>query len=247
MKKHITFVIALLLLCCVSLHAFGPPPEKYENRKYSFSIAAGSGYSFFKVDERHSDPASSLLLLTGMFRFHFFVTPNVHIQLGFENMSQKAKFDTYYFADGHSQFYDRSFNYTHRMRMYELYIPLMARIGLTPQEDNSPSAFYIEGGYAIQTLLSSTALVTDNRTDKDVWGGSTELAFEHWILSEQSSSVILLGMGFDKRLGWTKKFISFELLYRYNFTRFRYQGNYNTNDLMIKNSCITFQVGYRFQ
>lgn len=246
LRKYI--LIAFVLLVSQQAFAFRPPtPSKYERRIYSFSLAGGTGYSFFGVDTRHSDPASSLLLLTGMFRFHFFATPNVHVQLGFENLSQKAKFNTYYFADGHSQFYDKAFGYTHRVRSYELYIPLIARFGLTPQEDNAPGIFYLMAGYALKTYLSTTAVVTRNSDNKDIWGGTTELTFEHYFLSEQTSSVAIAGMGFDKRLGWTQKFISFELFYRYNFSRIRYQGNYNTNDLMMKNSCITFQIGYRFQ
>jgi hypothetical protein len=249
-RRHTTILLALLFLVVSQMHAL--PPRKslrpqYERRIYSFSIAGGSGYSFDKVDTRNSDPASSLLLLTGMFRFHFFVTPNAHIQIGFENLSQKCKFNTYYFADGHSTFYDKSFGYTHRLRTYELYIPIIARIGLTPQEDNAPAVFYLMGGYAIKTYLASTAVITRNSDNKDVWGGTTELTFEHYFLSEQTSSVALVGIGADKRLGMTQKFFSFELFYRYNFSRIRYQGNYNTNDLMIKNSCITFQIGYRFQ
>jgi len=246
MKPNKCILIFVLVLLAQQAFA-SPPPSKYEKRIYSFSLAGGSGYSFFGVDKRHSDPAKSLLLLTGTFRFHFFVSPNVHLQLGMEVMSQKCKFNTYYFADGHSVFYDKAFDYTHRLRTYELYIPLMARIGLTPQEDNAPAVFFLEGGYAIKTFLAASSLVTDNRTNEDVWGGSTELTFEHWFMSEQTSSVIIAGMGFDKRMGWSQKFLSFELLYRYNFSRFRYQGNYNTNNLMMKNSCVTFQIGYRFQ
>lgn len=240
------FVLVLVLLAQKSFAA--PPfPSKYEKRIYSFSLAGGFGYSFFGVDTRHSEPASSLLGMTGMFRFHFFATPNIHIQLGMEVLSQKCKFNTYYFKEGYSQFYDKSFGYTHRLRTYELYLPLVARIGLTPQEDNARSIFYLMGGYAIKTFLSGSTLVTDNATNEDIWGGSSELTFEHWILSEQTSSVVMVGMGLDKRFGWTSKFISFELFYRYNFSRFRYQGNYDSNNLMIKNSCVTFQVGYRFQ
>jgi hypothetical protein len=249
--KNYIFVLLLLVLTAAqpafAFRAPQPALSKYEKRIYSFSLAGGFGYSFFKIDERHSEPASSLLGMTGMFRFHFFVRPNVHFHLGLEILSQKCKFNTYYFAEGHSIFYDRSFGYTHRLRTYELYIPLIARIGLTPQEANARSVFYLMGGYAIKTYLASSAVVTRNSDNKDIWGGSTELTFEHWYLSDQTSSVALIGMGVDKRVGWTEKFISFELFYRYNFSRFRYQGNYNTNDLMLKNSCITLQIGYRFQ
>jgi hypothetical protein len=250
MKLRHCIILLLLLFKLQPANALPPAKQmtsKYERRIYSFSLAGGFGYSFFKIDERHSEPASSLLGMNGMFRFHFFATPNVHIHLGLEILSQKAKFNTYYFADGYSQFYDRSFGYTHRVRTYELYIPLMARVGTNMQEENARTIFYVEGGYAIKTFLSASTLITRNEDNKDIWGGTTELTFEHQFLSEQTNSVALLGIGLDKRIGWTQKFISFELLYRYGFSRFRYQGNFNTNDLMIKNSCITFQIGYRFQ
>lgn len=250
--RNCLFVLTVLLYAQA---AAAPPartlrmtqPVKYEERKYSFSLAGGFGYSFFGVDKRHSERASSLLGMTGMFRFHFFASPNVHIQLGLEVLSQKAKFETYYFADGHSQFYDRSFGYTHRMRSYELYVPIMARIGTNAQEANARSIFYFLAGYSPKMFLSASTVITQDATGRDVWGGSTELTFENWIFNEQTNSVALIGIGLDKRFGWENKFLSFELLYRYNFSRFHYNGNITTNDLMIRNSCVTFQVGYRFQ
>lgn len=224
-----------------------PPPEKYENRKYGFSYAGEFGYSFMQVDTRESEPAKSLLGLGGTFRFHFFITQNVHLQLGLEVLSQKCKFNTYYFADGYSQFYDESYGYTHRLRSYEMYIPLIARIGTNIQELNAPSAFYFLIGYAPKVFLGATTVVQDNATGKDIWGGSTELTFENWFIGEQTGNVIIAGIGLDKRFGWTSKYMSFELMYRYNFSRYEYFGNYNTNELMIRNSCLTFQVGYRFK
>jgi hypothetical protein len=247
MSKRYAIVIILVLALAGKLLAFTPPPEKYENRKYGFSYAGSLGYSFFKVDKRHSQPASSLLGLGGIFRFHFFVRPNVHLHLGLEVLSQKGKFNTYYFADGHSQLYDQSYGYTHRMRTYELYVPLMIRIGTNMQEANAPAIFYFLGGYSPKIFLSASTLVTEDATGEEIWGGSTELEFENWFINEQTGNVLMIGMGLDKRFGWTNKFMSFELIYRYNLSRFIYRGNYNSNELLIKNSCLTLQVGYRFQ
>lgn len=245
--KRFTLLLVVVFVCSSSVWAIPPPPEKYENRKYGFSYAGAFGYSFSKVDERHSEKAKSLLGLGGMFRFHFFVRPNVHIQLGVEVLSQKNKFNTYYFKEGYSQLYDKSFGYTHRLRTYELYVPILLRLGTNLQEANAPSAFYFLGGYAPKTFLASSAVVTENATKDDIWGGSTELTFENWFINEQSGNVLIIGMGLDKRLGWENKFISFELLYRYNLSRYIYRGNFDSNELLIKNSCFTFQVGYRFQ
>lgn len=240
------YIILIILLASGSLFA-SPPRDKYENRIYGFSYAGSFSYSFFNVDTRHSEPASSLLGLGGMFRFHFYIRQNVHFQFGLEILSQKAKFNTYYFADGYSVYYDHSYGYTHRMRTYEMYIPLIVRIGTNVQETNAPSAFYFFGGFAPKTFLAATTVVTENSSGKDIWGGSTELTFEHWTVGEQTSTVIMAGMGWDKRFGWSTSYMTFELFYRYNFSRFRYRGNFDSNDLMIKNSSVTFQIGYRFQ
>jgi hypothetical protein len=58
---------------------------------------------------------------------------------------------------------------------------------------------------------------------------------------------LMAGFGIDKRIKMTEKFISFEVLYRYNLSRFIYTGRIDTNELLIKNSCITLQIGYRFE
>jgi len=246
MKKQL-ILLFFVLTTVVRLGAVPPPSGDYVNRKYGFSVAGSFGYSFFQVDKRHSEKASSLLGMGGMFRFHFFVRPNIHVQFGFEVLSQKCKFNTYYFADGHSQFYDNTFGYTHKLRTYELYVPVMARFGTSLQEANARSIFYFLAGYSPKMFLSATATVKQNDTGKDIWGGSTELSFENWFINEQVGNVVMGGIGIDKRIGWTDNFMSFELLYRYNFSRFIYYGNYNTNELLIRNSCLTFQIGYRFQ
>lgn len=244
MKKHILFL--LLIIGTLRVGAI-PPPEKYENRRYGFSYAGSLGYSFSKVDVRHSEKASSLLGLGGMFRFHVFVKQNVHLQFGLEILSQKCKFNTYYFADGYSLLYDGSFGYTHRLSTYEMYIPVIARFGTNREESAAPSAFYLLIGYAPKVFLGSTAIVTQNNSGKDVWGGSSELKYENWFINEQMGNVLITGIGLDKRIGSENKFLSFELMFRYNLSRYIYRGNYNTNELLIKNSCLTLQVGYRFQ
>lgn len=245
--KRSPAILLLLFALFWNVAAHATPPEKYENRRYGFSYAGAFGYSFTKADLRHSEKATSLLGLGGMFRFHFFVRQNIHIQLGLEVLSQKCKFNTYYFAEGHSQLYDRSFGYTHRLRTYELYVPLMVRFGTNMQESNARSIFYFLAGYSPKTFLSASVVVKEEATGKDVWGGTTEVEFENWFINEQSGNVMLAGIGIDKRFGWTDKFMSFELIYRYNLSRYIYYGNQTTNLLLLKNSCLTFQIGYRFQ
>lgn len=218
-------------------------------KRYGVSIAGGGVVSFFKVDTRHSEAAKMRPGMSGMFRFQIYPASNVHLQFGLEFMTQACRFNTYYFAPGYSRFYDRSFGYTHTLRTLELYIPVMARIGLSGPENNARTIFYLLGGYAPKLFLTSSTTIVENTTGKEIWGGSTELDYEHQFLGAQTGNVMLAGLGLDRRLGFKEKFISYEILFRYNLSRFNYRGRIgldNTNELLIKNCCINFQVGYRF-
>lgn len=213
---------------------------------YGYSVAASGVVSIFKTDLRHSEKANPRPGMGGIFRLNFYATNNVHIQLGLEVMSQACSFNTYYFAPGHSVLYDRSFGYTHTLRTFELYIPLMARIGLTPYDANARKTFYVIGGYSPKLFLGSLANVVRNSDGMGVWGGSTELDYDIWFINEQAGNVMIAGMGLDQRMGVSERFISYECIFRYNLSRFIYRGNVDTNELLIKNMCISLQIGYRF-
>lgn len=245
MKNPFRILIVLLLL---SLTAKADPPfaPQYRAKRYGFSYAASGVVSFFSVDERHSEKALPRAGMGGMVRMLFYPSKSVHIHIGLEVMSQACAFNTYYFAPGHSQFYDRSFGYTHTLRTVEMYLPIMARIGLSPDESSARTIFYLIGGYSPKVFLSASANVVANSTGQGVWGGGTELEFENWFIAPQTGNVLIGGFGFDKRLGFSEKFVSFEFIYRYNLSRFIYNGQVNTNELLIKNSCLSLQVGYRF-
>jgi hypothetical protein len=247
--KHIKQLFLLLLLCSFTAKAIPPFSPDYKVRRYGYSIAGSGVISFFKVDTRHSEAAHMRPGMGAILRLDFYATSNVHLQFGLEVLSQACRFNTYYFAPGYSKFYDLSFGYTHTLRTAELYLPIMARVGLSGMESNAQTIFYILGGYSPKLFLTSVATVKENSTGKEVWGGSTELEYEHQFLGAQTGNVMIAGMGMDKRLGFKEKFMSYEIIFRYNLSRFNYKGKIgleNTNDLMMKNCCINVQVGYRF-
>lgn len=247
--KRIKYIFLLLFLLSFTAKAVPPPTGEFL-KKYGFSVAGSGVFSFFKVDTRHSEAAHMRPGFGGSFRFQIYPTSSVHVQFGLEILSQATRFNTYYFDNGHSQLYDLSFGYTHTLRTTELYLPLMVRVGVKGDEINQQSIFYVLGGYSPKIFLGSNTSIIENKTGKELFAGSTELDYEHQFLGAQVGNVLLAGIGLDRRLGFHEKFISFELIYRYNLSRFNYYGRIgtsNTNELLIKNSCLNLQVGYRFQ
>lgn len=248
--RTIKFLFLFIFLCSFTIKAIPPAPPENMVKKYGFSFGLSGVVSFFKIDTRHSEPAKARPGMGGIFKMEFFPTSNIHLQCGIEIISQGCRFNTYYFAPGYSQTYDRSFGYTHTLRSLELYIPLIVRIGLSGPENNAQNIFYLLGGYSPKFFLNTKSSVKNTATGKDIWGGATELEYEHQFLGDQTGNVMLAGFGFDHRLGIKEKFISFEIIYRYNLSRFIYHGRIgieNSNELFLKNSCINIQLGYRFQ
>ncbi len=248
--KNIKNTILFLLLWCVSAKAIPPSPPDFMTKRYGFSFAGGGIISFFKVDTRHSETAHMRPGMSGMVRMEIYASSNVHIQLGMEFMSQACRFNTYYFEQGYSTFYDRSFGYNHTLRTVEMYFPIMARIGTTNMESNSRNIFYFLGGYAPKFFLTTNTKIQEISTGNDIWAGATELDYEHQFLGAQTGNCMIVGMGLDHRIGFQEKFFSYELIYRYNLSRFIYHGRIgidNSNELFLKNSCINIQIGYRFQ
>lgn len=243
-RKFLLFI--LIFTSAVKAFAGPIPPARMMGPRYGFSIAGSGVISLFKVDERHSEKAIPRIGMGGIFRMNFYATQNVHVQLGLEVLSQSCSFNTYYFADGYSVLYDHSFGYTHTLRTYEMYIPLMVRVGVTPYDANSRKALYLIGGYSPKIFLGATTNIIRNSDGKGIWGGTTELDYDIWFISPQTGNVMIAGIGLDQRLGFSERFLSYEVIWRYNLSRFNYRGNINTNELLIKNMCFNLQVGYRF-
>lgn len=215
--------------------------------RYGFSYGASGVISLFHVDERHSQKAIPRPGFGATARLHFYPSTSVHIQIGIEVMSQACAFDSYYFAPGYSTFYDRSFGYTHTLRTVELYMPLLVRVGLTPGESTARNIFYLLAGYSPKLFLASSTNIVRDADGKGVWGGPVSLTYENWFIGPQTGNVMIAGMGLDKRLKFNERFLSFEAIFRYNLSRFTYDLGKTGNDpLLIKNMCISLQIGYRF-
>ena len=250
MKKQITVFILfpfVFLHAIANPHSFPSPVKNNGLPKYGFAYGVSGVVSFFRVDTRESEKAIPRVGGGATFKMEFYPTSNIHLQFGMEILSQACAFNSYYFAPGYSIYYDKNFGYTHTLRTLELYLPVLVRIGFKPMEGNERTIFYMIGGYAPKIFLGASTNVVENSDGKGIWGGSTELTFEHTLGSSQVSNVLIAGLGCDKRLGFKEKFFTFEIYFRYNFSRFAYDlGKKGTDLLFIKNYCINLQVGYRF-
>ena len=247
--KNKLAVILVLLFGTITAHATPPLLKKYKLKRFGMTVGASTVFSFFKTDTRMSEKAQLKPGGSAFVKYNYYATSNVHLQVGLEMMTQACKFNTYYFAPGYSQNYDLTYQYSHTLRTVEFYLPITCRIGNAVDENNSQTIYFVTGGYSPKLFVSSSTNVENKTTGKGIWGGATTLAYEHHFLGLQTGNCLLLGTGMERRLGISEKFISFEMIFLYNLSRFKYSGRMgqtNTNDLMLKNSVLKVQIGYRF-
>lgn len=242
MKKSI---VCFLLLASFAAPARNPFPLSRQEKRIAFSTSGMGLLSFFNADERHSTPANALTGFGLDARAEFIFSEEFRVFTGAGFFSQSCTFNTYYFALGHSTLYDKNFDYEHRLRTYELHIPVLFRVGLTPNESDADNAFYLLGGWALKTQLATRARVSQVSNGQEVWRGKATLQFENWFIRPTIGNLLVGGIGLDHRFNHSKESVFFEVLYRYGLSRYIYSGNVDTNDLLIKNSSVSFGVGFR--
>ncbi|TND00867.1 MAG: hypothetical protein FD123_4325 [Bacteroidetes bacterium] len=241
----------VFLLCFVFLYAAADArlpqrtPYSRMDKRVAFSTSGMGLMSFFKTDDRHSSPANPRTGFGLNARTEFIFTEEFRIFTGLEFLSQACTFNTYYFATGHSTYYDKVFDYTHGLRTYEVHLPVVFRLGLMRNESDLNNAVYMLGGWAMKYQLAARSRVEKITTGEEVWKGKATLDFENWFIRPSIGNVLVGGLGLDHRFNHSDESVFFEVIYRYGLSRYIYSGNVDTNDLVIKNASLSFAVGFR--
>ena len=180
-------------------------------------------------------------------RAEFKLTPNATMKIlfGLDYLNEGMKFDTYYFSPGYSVLYDKNFNFTHKLHISELYMPILFKQSFS-DEDKLPNSFYISGGWAFRYLIGTNYKITSKADGSVVGQGFSTMTVEHHFMTDYSGSALLAGFGYEHKLPGMKRCVFFEGFFHYNLSRILYIGNNYTNKVLFKNHSLTISVGYEF-
>ncbi|MEW6468427.1 MAG: hypothetical protein AB1458_05850 [Bacteroidota bacterium] len=165
--------------------------------------------------------------------------------MGIEYLGEGITFDSYYFPVGSTPFYDKNFAYTHKVRLHELYIPILFKQSINSENDNTNS-FYFSAGWAYRYMLGAGYRIISKTDSKMAAKGVSPLTIEHDLLMENGSSALMAGIGAEHRIPNMKQGWVFEVYYRYNLSRHRYIGDNNSNNILFRNNNLSISVGYEF-
>lgn len=245
MRIRLLHTLTLLLLSSMLWSSPFQRAARQRNSGMSFSTSAFGLVSIYEPDLRHADPAKPRAGFGLNARGEILIGENFRIFFGAEFLSQSCSFNSYYFAPGYDTKYDHIYDYTHRLRTYELHLPLLFRVGLIPNESNLNTQLYLLGGYGLKIQGNQSSSITQISSGKEIYNGHVKMPFQNQILGPAVGNVLTGGLGVDTKFNHSDQSVFFELIYRHGLSKSHYQGYNNSNDLLIFNRSIALAIGFR--
>ncbi|MBI2269726.1 MAG: hypothetical protein HYU69_05135 [Bacteroidetes bacterium] len=237
-----SFVILLLGLFSLCMHAQDSAPSKKIRTNKRMYI--GMVIPFYSNNRDHTDETKGSFAFNIGFKkmYKLFGTG---IETGLEYLNQGLSFRSYYFAPGYSKLYDKTFPFTHTLRMNEFQLPILLKQSLG-KETRRKTTSYFTFGWAWRYILYSNTSIESINDGIQVYDGKTKITFEYPFPWSRFGSLLQGGLGLQFNNLQTQSALFFEANYKLSISRFHYTGRNNSNNLFIKDSNLSINVGYKF-
>lgn len=251
MKNAPTLFVLRLPKCILSIWALlalqfyaTAQGETYKKKRTNKRIYIGTLAAFYSNNPDHTiDTKGKTSFNFGFKRtFNIFTT---NIDVGLEYVNQGFSFNSYYFAPGYSKLYDKTFPFTHNIRMNELQVPILLKQPLGKESKNKVSS-YLALGWAWRIIMYSRTSIASTNDGIQVYDGLTDINFKYPFPWKHFGSLLQAGLGLQFNNLHTHTALFFETYYKLSISPYIYTGNVNTNNLLIKDSNISINVGYKF-
>jgi hypothetical protein len=218
---------------------------KYATIRWRFSIMPILSFYDANTSYLESPKATQGLGLSAKAEFKLSPRSTTKLIVGLEYLNEGMKFDSYYFAPGHSVLFDKNYNYTHKLHISQVYLPILFKQSFG-DEDRKANTAYISGGWAFRYLMGTHYKISSKTDGNTIDQGFSPMTVEHKFITETGGSALVGGMGFEHKLAGMKRAVFFEMYYHYNLSRIHYIGNNHTNNIRFRNHSLTIGVGYEF-
>ncbi len=235
-----------LLVIGLTLIAFFSKAQDAAPRKVSYSQRVYGGFIFPQYQNNPdltTGTTASFSFNLGYRRTYTFFGSSFDV--GLEYINENLSFNSYYHADGYSPLFGAPFPFQHALNINEFQLPVLFRKSFG-REDKKRAIPYITFGWALRYFVYSSTSITDTENGVQVYDGKTNITFEYPFFSYHLGALLQGALGLQLNNVRTKKGLFFELGYKLALSRFNYIGNNNSNELLIKDSNFTFNIGKKF-
>jgi hypothetical protein len=214
-----------------------------QKEKYLTHISLNGFYSYYKVNTKHLTAHKPSLAFSVAAKEEWRFSTIMSVTGGLEFFSHGVGSQSYYFTPGETNLYNKEFDHTYKLRVYELNVPFLLRGNFTELHRERPTA-YFELGPAIRWMLNSNLKVRD-AAGNIVSDGKTKTEFEFPLLTRSMNMFLQFSTGYhfynqDKLTGF---FI--ELNMRFAPIRFLVSESFTANSLYFHNFHAGLGVGVR--
>lgn len=255
-KKNI---IAILCVLC-TLHGYSQNPYDYKAGAVKSRLSIAPVASLYKNHPQHTADTKAKAGFNASFKSEVILGRRMSFLGGLDYLSQGLTFRGYYMSPGYTYLFDRTYAYTHEIRVQEVHMPIGFKRAFNTEKDNFYTS-YVFGGGGFRYLLSSYYVITNDSTETVVYDGKGTMDYEYQVFTQIANKIfngkgasftkklntfIFAGIGFQRNFRTTGKALFFDICYKYGISRMHYTGYNNSNNLNIKDSHILFNVGLKF-
>lgn len=255
-KKIITIIFCVCSISC--LHAQDPNDFRKGTIKSRLSIAPVM--SMYKNHPQHTLNTKAKTGFCASYKSEILLGGKINFLIGLEYFNQGLSFNGYFSAPGNTYLFDKTFAYTHEIRLQEIQLPIGFKKAFNYEKDNFYTP-YIIGGVGGRFLFKSYYVIINDSTENVVYDGKGSMDFEHQAvtqvfnalfngagksLTKKLNTFIYIGLGSQYNFRTSAKALFIEVNYKYGISRLHYAGYQNSNNLHIKESHISFHIGLKF-
>ncbi len=237
--------ILTLLICLFSLVLEAQDGLSYGKGKIKHRFSAGPVISFYKNHPQHTANTKSKPGLNVAYKTEILLGKKTNILIGLEYMNQGISFKGYYSAPGFTYLFDRTYNYTHEIRIQEVQLPIGFKLAGNREKDK-PFTPYCFGGVGFRYIFKAATYIESDSSQNVVYEGKTDLTFENHVIEKHMNAFFYAGGGVQRNFREKGGAAFFELTFRRGISRFHYTGNKNSNSIDFSNSNLGITIGWRF-
>lgn len=240
-----TKIIAAIIFYAFSIQLVrAQEPSDFKKGAIKSRLSVGPVLSYYKNHPQHTVNTKAKPGFCASYKSEILLGRKASFIFGLEYFNQGLSFKGYYSAPGNTYLFDKSFAYTHEIRVQELHLPVGFRRAFNYEKDNFYTPYYF-GGIGARYLFSSYYVVINDSTENVVYDGKGTMGFEHQV-AKGLNAFIYGGLGSQYNFRTSAKAIFIDLTYKYGLSRLHYAGHRNSNNINIKESHITFSIGLKF-
>jgi outer membrane protein with beta-barrel domain len=239
--KHLSNKIILLLMFIAS---FSFAQEFGARKVLKHRISIGGVKSFYQNHKQHTDATKAKFGFGAAYRMEFTIGRRSSLLVGPEYQSTGLTFKGYYKKPGYTYLFDKTFAYTHELRIQEVQLPVILKICFNSEKESPYSPYFI-GGVGARYIFASYSVISNDSTGITVYDAKDNIDFENQLVTKGLNAFFQSGLGFQKNVRTSTRAYFFEVSYKYCISRFHYDGNDKSNDLNIRDSHLLFSIGMR--